>query len=226
MAERRGGNLVGGLILVGIGLYFLFNNLDFDVPSLGDLWPIFPTCGGLAFLWAHFSGREKDAGMLIPGCGGFLVGVFFLAVTLGPLRWSDLSEWWPVFPMIGGVSFLTMFIFSRPRDAGVLVPGLGGLLVGAFFFLITLGPFRWADMGQLWPAFPLIGGITFFGAWLADRKYPGMLAVAGLSLTVGVVGFFFTFAMFDAQWIVEGWPVVLILLGIVIVVRSFVSRSD
>ncbi len=225
MARKRGGNLLGGLTLLGLGLYFLLDNFGLRLPGLGDLWPIFPMLGGLALIWGYLMNREGDAGVLVPGCGGFLVGVFFFAITLGPLEWDDLSEWWPVFPMLGGVAFLTMFALAKERDPGVLVPGLGGLLVGVFFLLITVGPLRWDDMGKLWPAFPLIGGLTFFGLWLAQRKDHGLLAVSGCAVLVGVVGFLFTLGTLTGEWIVEGWPIALILIGIVIVLRSFMGRS-
>ncbi len=226
MASKRGGNLLAGLVLLGLGLYFLLDNLGFRLPGLGQLWPIFPMLGGLAFIWSFLMNREGDAGVLIPGCGGFLVGLFFFAITLGPLEWDDLSQWWPVFPMLGGVAFLTMFTLAKEREPGVLVPGLGGVLVGVFFLLITVGPLRWEDMGKLWPAFPLIGGLTFFGAWLPQRKDHGMLVVSGCAVLAGVVGFIFTLGTFAAAWIVEGWPILLVLVGIVIVVRSLMGRSE
>lgn len=225
MARKRGGSLVGGVILLVLGLYFLLDNLGIDMPGLGELWPIFPTLAGLALIWGYLLNRDGDAGALVPGCAGFLYGVFFFAITLGPLEWDDLSEWWPVFPMVGGVAFLTMFALARKRDPGILVPGLGGLLVGLFFLLITVGPLRWNDMGRLWPAFPLIGGLTFFGVWLAQRKDHGLLAVSGCAVLVGVVGFLFTMRTLAAEWIADGWPILLILIGLVFVARSFVGRS-
>lgn len=226
MARKRGGSLVGGVILVALGLYFLLDRFGIDMPGLGELWPIFPTLAGLGLVWGYLLNREGDAGALVPGCAGFLVGVFFFGITLGPLEWDDLSLWWPVFPMIGGVAFLTLFAFSRERDPGVLVPGLGGLLVGLFFLLFTVGPLSWGEMGRLWPAFPLIGGLTFFGVWLARRRDHGLLAVSGCAVLVGVVGFLFTFGTHAADWVAEWWPIVLLLTGLAIVVRSFVGRPE
>jgi len=221
---RKHGGIILGLILIGIGLWFLAYNLGLDLPGISALWPIFPTLGGLALLYAYLTGREQDAGVLVPGIGGFLVGIFFFAITLGPLSWGDLEEWWPIFPLIGGVAFLTMFVLSKPRDAGVLVPGIGGLLVGIFFLLITLGPLRWSEMGSLWPAFPLIGGLTFFGAWLASRQDVGLLVPAGLGVAVGIVGFVFTLGLLGARVLTEGWPVLLILIGLAVVVKSFAGK--
>ncbi len=225
MTRKRGGSILG-LILIGIGLWFLAENLGLDLPGISALWPIFPTLGGLALVYTYLTKREKDAGVLVPGIGGFLVGIFFFAITLGPLSWGDLEVLWPIFPMIGGVAFIAMFVLSKPRDAGVLVPGIGGLLMGIFFLLITLGPLRWSEMGSLWPAFPLIGGLTFFGAWLASRKDTGLLVPAGLGVAVGILSFVFTLGIPGARLLAEGWPGLLILIGLAVVVNSFVGKSD
>ncbi len=223
MTRKRGGCILG-LILIGIGLWFLAENHGLELPGLSALWPIFPTLGGFALVYAYLTGREKDAGVLLPGISGFLVGIFFFAITLGPLTWRDLDAWWPIFPMIGGVAFIAMFVLSKPGDAGVLVPGIGGLLVGIFFLLITLGPLRWSAMGSLWPAFPLIGGLTFFGVWLARRKDVGLLVASGLGVAVGILGFVFTLGLLGARLLTQGWPVLLILIGLAVVVKSFAGK--
>ncbi len=225
MARQRGGSILGGLILIGIGLWFVLDNMGFELPDLGELWPLAPILGGLALAFTYLTGRERDAGVLIPGCAGFLIGVFFLAITLGPLEWEDLGAWWPVFPVIGGVAFLAMFLASREREAGVLVPGCGGLMVGLFFFAITLGPFDWDDMGRLWPAFPLIGGLTFLAVWAVDRRDPGLLVPAGLGLAVGLVGFVFTLGGFAVRWLIHGWPIAVIVIGLVIIAQSLFGRG-
>lgn len=224
MAKRRGGGIVGGLVLIGVGLWFLLDNLGFELPGIDELWPVFPLLGGLALVVSYLTGRKEDPGVLVPGCGGFLVGVFFLAITLGPLEWEDLSDLWPVFPVIGGLAFLAVFALGRNRDAGLLVPGCGGLLVGLFFFLFTIGPLDWDDMSRMWPGFPLIGGLVFLAVWAVKRREPGPLIPAGLGLGVGVVGFFFTLGGLGLRWLLYGWPVLVILVGLAIVLQSLVAR--
>lgn len=228
MTRPGGGRIFGGLILILIGLWFLLDNLGVRTPHLGDLWPLVPLLGGLAFIVSYLTGRERDAGVLVPGCGGFMVGLFFLAFTLGPLDWDDMGAWWPVFPIIGGLTFITLFVMSKERDAGILVPGCGGLLVGLFFFLFTLGRFEWDDMGRLWPAFPLIGGLVFLGVWLFKRSDVGLLVPAGLGLAVGLVGFLFTLGGLGLRWLALGWPILLIVIGLALVARSLVrtGRGD
>jgi hypothetical protein len=226
MSRKRSGSLFFGLVLIGIGLWFLADNLILDLPGLGSMWPILPTLGGLALIYSFLRDRGRNAGVLVPGIGGFLVGIFFFAITLGPLAWSDLAEWWPIFPVFGGIAFIAVFVFSKQHDPGLLFPGAGSLLVGIFFLLITMGPLRWRDLDTLWPAFPLIGGLTFLAVWIFDRKTVGLLVPAALGMAVGLLGFVFTFRVLETRIIADGWPVLLILLGLALVAKGFVGNSD
>jgi hypothetical protein len=81
-------------------------------------------------------------------------------------------------------------------------------------------------MDTLWPAFPLIGGLTFLAVWLLDRKNAGLLVPAALGMAVGLLGFVFTFRVLEARIIADGWPVLLILLGLALVAKGFVGSSD
>ena len=63
MGKKRGGNdqLVGGLIVLGIGVLFLLIELDL-IPNLGKMWPLFPIIVGLAMVLGSFrrSGSPAD----------------------------------------------------------------------------------------------------------------------------------------------------------------------
>jgi hypothetical protein len=226
MTDKRGGSLFGGLFLIGLGLWFLADNLLLDLPSLGYMWPIFPTLGGLGLVYSYLRDRDRDAAVLVPGIGGFLVGIFFFAITLGPLTWSDLVQWWPIFLLIGGIAFIATFVLGRQHGAGLLFLGTGNLLLGIFFLLITLGPLRWRDMGTLWPAFPLIGGLTFLAVWLVDREGIALLVPAAIGLAVGFLGFIMTFRILETRVVADGWPMLLILAGLAVILKSFAGSSD
>ncbi len=161
----RVGRVVGGLVVIGLGVWFLLDNLGFHLPRLRDLWPVFPTLGGLWFILSFARGQEKDAGVLVPGVGGLLVGIFFFAITLGPLEWHDLRELWPVFPLIGGIAFLATWAASRPRDPGLLVPAAGGLGVGIVGLLLTLGAVSRDLVRQSWPV-----ALILVGLWILLRE--------------------------------------------------------
>lgn len=54
MYHRKEGSLVGGLILVGIGTYFLLRELGILTVGLGRLWPVILIIVGVALIIGHF----------------------------------------------------------------------------------------------------------------------------------------------------------------------------
>ena len=50
--ESRG-MLVGGLIVTGIGVFFLLSQLEI-IPDVGDMWPIIPIIVGVALIAGSF----------------------------------------------------------------------------------------------------------------------------------------------------------------------------
>jgi len=53
------GNLIGGLIVTGIGVLFLLVNFDI-IPSLADTWPVFVIIVGLALIISSLVKKKKD----------------------------------------------------------------------------------------------------------------------------------------------------------------------
>ena len=153
--------MLAGTVLILVGLWFLLDRLGFDLPGLGRLWPLFPLLGGLALIASYVWGTHGDRGVLVPGVGGFLVGVFFLLITIGPLGWGDLERLWPVFPLIGGVTFGAVWLASGRRDTGILVPATGGVAVGVIGLLFTHGIMSFPTFSRLWPL-----AIIALGAWI------------------------------------------------------------
>ena len=159
--HRPRGSILGGTILMALGAWFLANNIGYRLPGWGTIWPIFPTIGGLAFIASFVRGREKDAGVLIPGVAGFLSGLFFFFFTAGPLRWSDMSAWWPIFPIIGGLAFLATWAGTRPWDHSLLVPVVLGIMVGLGGMLVTVAGLRLHLLWKVWPV-----GLILLGLWM------------------------------------------------------------
>lgn len=165
-ADRRG-SVFGGLIIIAIGVWFLMSSLGFNLPNIGNLWPIFPTLGGLAFLGGYLFGKEKDSGFLIPGIGGFLVGLFFFLFTFGIYEWGQMGNLWPVFPLIGGIAFLAMFLAER--DGGLLVPAFGGIGVGVVGLLFTMTGLSLAWIGTYWPVILIVFGLIILAQNMGKR---------------------------------------------------------
>ena len=166
-ADRRG-SMFGGLIIIAIGVWFLLGSMGINLPNIGNLWPIFPTVGGLAFLSAYLFGKEKDAGFMIPGVGGLLVGLFFFLFTFGIYEWGEMSRLWPVFPLIGGIAFLAMYLAEK--DGGLLVPAFGGIGVGVIGLLFTMTGLSLDWMGTYWPVILIIVGLFILAQNMIGRK--------------------------------------------------------
>lgn len=164
--ERRG-SMLGGLVIIGIGIWFLMASLGVDLPSIGNMWPIFPTLGGMAFLVAYLTGKEKDSGFLIPGVGGFLIGLFFFLFTFGVYEWAEMDRLWPVFPLIGGIAFLAMYLVER--EGGLLVPAIGGIGVGIVGLFFTMSGLSLAWLGTYWPVILIIVGLIVLAKNLLRR---------------------------------------------------------
>ena len=55
------GMLIGGLIVAGIGVFFLLRNLGI-IPNLGRMWPVIPIIVGVAMIIGSFSRIRSTGG--------------------------------------------------------------------------------------------------------------------------------------------------------------------
>lgn len=172
----------------------------------------------------------KDrTGAIVPGIILILLGLFFLMQQLAPdlLGWDSI---WPAFPTLAGVAFLGGWLVSRDRDPGLLFVGTGATLVGLFFFFFTLGVFEWAEMGKLWPAFPIIGGLAFLVMFVGGRfRDWGAAGVGCVAILVGVIASGFTLFGLPRSLIaalIKLWPLSLILIGLFALISAFLRRRD
>ncbi len=140
-----------------------------NLPSIGGLWPIFPTLAGLVFMAAYFMGSEKDAGLLIPGVSSFLIGIFFFFFTMGVFEWAEMGRLWPIFPLIGGIAFVAVWMAGGRKDFGLLIPAGGALAVGVVGLIFTLGGFNFARIANFWPIILIVVGLGILIQNFIDR---------------------------------------------------------
>ena len=177
-------------------------------------------------------------GTIIPGLILILVGVWFLASNLGvKLNLPSMDTMWPIFPLVVGLLFLSGYALNR-RDPGMLFIGLAATLIGAFFFLFTLrlplpitglqDGVRWDDMERLWPAFVVIGGLSFIALFLAERSRSwAVFSLGALGVIVGCVAFLFTLRVLSGdigQRLVQLWPLLLVVVGLAALLQGLLSR--
>jgi hypothetical protein len=165
-----------------------------------------------------------------------LVGAWFLAGNLG-VRLPGMDAMWPIFPLGAGLLFLGGYLLNH-RDPGLLFVGLAAALIGAFFFLFTLrlplpvagmqDGVRWSDMDRLWPAFVVIGGLSFIALFLAEPGRPwALFSLGALAVIVGCAAFLFTLNWLPSDMgrrLAQFWPVLLILVGLAALLQAVVGR--
>ncbi|UCE19975.1 MAG: hypothetical protein JSV84_06435 [Gemmatimonadota bacterium] len=152
--KRR--SLFPALFLIFIGSLFLLRS--FDIIRWHDVWPILLFGVGVLLFCSAFG--KKDRGAVFPGTILVFIGAFFYLWKNYYLPWY-MDELWPVFPLIVGLAFFVLFLFS-PREWGVLIPAAMLTFVSAIFFLNNFGTIpwsAWALIGRTWPIVLIVIGV-------------------------------------------------------------------
>ncbi len=114
---RGEGRLVMGLVVVGLGILFLLENLGFVyVRNVWEFWPIILILLGLARLTTSYTPSGRVSGGVL-----LLIGGVFLANNLGFIPWDIWHLFWPVVLILWGVGMLT-----RSLDRGANGGGSAG----------------------------------------------------------------------------------------------------
>ena len=149
--RRERGAVIGGVVLVLAGIFFLLDNLYPGVVGQGFLLLV-----GVAFLLAYFLGG-RNVGFLIPG--GIISGL-----GLGTLlaRWLSGAESGGITVLCMGLGFITIRLFERSHQWSLIV---GGILaaIGAFILAGEVAELR--DLGRWWPAL-----LILLGLWVLMRR--------------------------------------------------------
>ncbi|MDQ3070472.1 MAG: cell wall-active antibiotics response protein [Acidobacteriota bacterium] len=118
--KPRRPNIVFGLILVVVGVLFLLRNLEvYYFDEFWNFWPVLLIALGLS---KAFSGRadERTFGWIMTFIGGVFFARHVLHVDV------HLGDWWPVIPVIVGVSIMIRAI--RGPQAPGEAPELSSVL--------------------------------------------------------------------------------------------------
>ncbi|WP_096202786.1 LiaF transmembrane domain-containing protein [Bacillus sp. FJAT-45350] len=124
-----------GILLIGVGLFFLLRQLNLPYVNQLFTWPSILLVIGIAFLVQSYVGRESNS--LFPGWLLFLLGLHFHFLIM----FSFWPNHWAMFTVIVGLSFL--MVYSRTNKDG-LIPAIILLLISAlgFFYSGFIGWFQ------------------------------------------------------------------------------------
>lgn len=170
MAQQRIGNLIGGVVLIGLGMLFLLFQF---IPGLGNLfridlfWPLIIIAVGALFLTAAVATRTPPLaipGSIIGGIGCLL----FLQNITG--YWESWAFAWTFIPGFVGVGIALNGLLSGKVNEGLRS---GGVLIAISFALFVvfatfLGPF--AFLSRLWPLLLIFAGLALLARMLLMRR--------------------------------------------------------
>lgn len=234
--KKPRGNITGALILIGLGVYFLLQQLG--ILSLQNWWalfiliPVFGAAGSAFAIWNR-AGRLTYAGWTT-----LYGGAFPLAVALIFLLELDWGDYWPVFIILGGLgSLLNSMPFPQSED--VTIPesllfhrgwsffiGLGALVLGFGFLGLNLGWFETVPyiLFRQWWGVPILiaalGGLfTAARLMLAGKSFWLVGLNIGAAFAAGLTG---VIAIFEMDWGTMQYvaPALLVLAGIALVMRG------
>ena len=153
-----------------------------------------------------------------------IIGVAAILNNIFNIRFFTMSQLWPMFVLIPGLSFEAAY-FSRGREPGLLVPG--GILttIGALFFFETFTNWHFAE--YTWPIYPLAVAIGLFQLYLFGGRKRGLLVPVFILTTISVVAFITMLVGNVFYWVNTSLiiPIIFISMGVYILVENFSKQK-
>jgi hypothetical protein len=211
----RSGSVMGALILIGLGVIFLLQQMGrFDLRNWWALFILIPAFGAFGSALRIYQSTER---LSYAVWSTFYGGLFPLAVALIFLFNLDWAIYWPVFVILPGFGMLTGGLVpwhgERGGDAAAMgghrpwavMTGLSATLLGLVFLLSGLGrldPNMLVPAGyNWWGLFILLaasGGVLSALLLLAQGQ-SGALVIGNL-LAAAVVGLTGAIALLGWDW--------------------------
>lgn len=146
-------SVLGGIILIILGLFFLARQLNIPYMDRIAFWPLLLIGVGLFFTISALSDRKKDhsifTGVLLLG-----IGIHFFASELS----SQWPQHWAMYTLIVSIAFFAQFLLTGHK--GVLTPAIVLLLVTLFS---TVWSNLWSEIPwpYVWPILLIVVGLVF-----------------------------------------------------------------
>ena len=177
------------------------------------------------------TGRSRRDGSLIVGGGLILLGLLALLATsagLDPTRWLDGSGW-TLFVIVHGIVLLAAgLLTTRPAAEGMTIAGAIVTTLGLMLLAMDRLD-NWEASAYVWALIPMAAGVglVLHGLRTGRSALVGtgvrLALIASLMLVVGAWYFGAIFSTGGPPIdLAIGWPVVLIVIGVVVVVAGLI----
>lgn len=209
--NHTGNRIVGAIILISVGVFFLLNRLG--LPVFKNWWAIFiliPGISSIGTLVEELSSGNGFRALLASSIMGILFPFTIAGMFLFDLSWAKL---WPVFVILAGFSmFLTAFV-KRGEPVGnfadnfrpwLVTWGLAVILFGGMLLLQNFGTLPERFVSLRWWGVPILlaasGGVisAFFAMYVKKPVWiiglhlftalilamPGLFALLGIRVDI------------------------------------------
>ncbi|MGK2859106.1 MAG: hypothetical protein ACSLFQ_18050 [Thermoanaerobaculia bacterium] len=147
------------------------------------------------------------------------VGLWLLLDSLG-LPVPDMKVHWPSIVLLGGIASFADFALVSRRAISLAI-GVSAVGFGWFFYTFTEGSAQVRQVGEWWPALPMILGASLLAGWAVQREKSLALFASG-AIAAGIA---------LSGWGAGRWPMqlvwggVLVVIGIVFLWRTLARRN-
>jgi uncharacterized membrane protein HdeD (DUF308 family) len=155
-----------------------------------------------------------------------VIGLILIAigVLLFLHQWHRIHFDWTTILMLIGALLFVAGVFQR--DRGAVLPGTFLFLLGLVFYLdkYEFMLFAWWER---WPVVLLCLGIAFLVHFIFNPSRKGALIPGIILIIIGLLFLYAPFCWYDLfNWTAKLWPILLILLGIYLIVKSLKRNRE
>ena len=122
-------NFALGIILAGVGLIFLLNNI-FHYLTIGKLWPLFMLLPAFLLTWLWVTDKMRYYILLFPITILLFYALYFLWLNF--TSWYHVETTWPNFLIGPGLGFIGLYFATKKWE--YLIPSFILLILAAIFY--------------------------------------------------------------------------------------------
>ena len=162
MSHHKNRTVLPGIFLIFSGAVLLLHKLMPGFFGWREIYPLIFLAIGIWLIIEAILPGKPDRGAVFPGTIFLLLGVFFALRNYDLIPYYYLAEIWPIFLIILGFAFLSLFLVN-PRDQGNLIPAGLFLFFGILLLLDKLEIIDWNvwdTLADYWPVILILIGVA------------------------------------------------------------------